>query len=158
MKIRQVKESDNPHLSKMIRKVFEEHDAPKNGTVYSDPTTNYLYESFQIEKSVLWVAENNNKILGCCGVYPTTGLPKQCVELVKFYLPKESRGKGIGKILMEKSIDWAEKFGYSEVYIESLPQFSKAINMYQKQGFIKLNNPLGTSGHTSCNIWMLKKL
>jgi putative acetyltransferase len=158
MKIRQVKESDNPHLSKMIRKVFEEHDAPKNGTVYSDPTTNYLYESFQIEKSVLWVAENNNKILGCCGVYPTAGLPEQCVELVKFYLPKESRGKGIGKILMEKSIDWAEKFGYSEVYIESLPQFSKAINMYQKQGFIKLNNPLGTSGHTSCNIWMLKKL
>ena len=107
MKIRQVKESDNPHLSKMIRKVFEEHDAPKNGTVYSDPTTNYLYESFQIEKSVLWVAENNNKILGCCGVYPTAGLPEQCVELVKFYLPKESRGKGIGKILMEKSIDWA---------------------------------------------------
>ena len=158
MKIRQVKESDNPHLSKMIRRVFEEHDAPKNGTVYSDPTTNYLYESFQIEKSVLWVAENNNKILGCCGVYPTAGLPEQCVELVKFYLPKESRGKGIGKILMEKSIDWAEKFGYSEVYIESLPQFSKAINMYQKQGFIKLNNPLGTSGHTSCNIWMLKKL
>ena len=124
MKIRQVKESDNPHLSKMIRKVFEEHDAPKNGTVYSDPTTNYLYESFQIEKSVLWVAENNNKILGCCGVYPTAGLPEQCVE----------------------------------VYIESVPQFSKAINMYQKQGFIKLNNPLGTSGHTSCNIWMLKKL
>ncbi len=158
MKIRQVKESDNPHLAKMIKKVFEEHDAPKNGTVYSDPTTDHLYESFQIEKSVLWVAENNNKILGCCGVYPTTGLPEQCVELVKFYLPKESRGKGIGKILMEKSIDWAGKFGYSELYIESLPQFSKAVNMYQKQGFIKLNNPLGASGHTSCNIWMLKKL
>jgi putative acetyltransferase len=158
MKIRQVKESDNLHLSKMIREVFEEHDAPKNGTVYSDPTTDHLYESFQIEKAVLWVAENKNKILGCCGIYPTTGLPEQCVELVKFYLPKESRGKGIGKILMEKSIDWAEKFGYSELYIESLPQFSKAVNMYQKQGFIQLDNPLGTSGHTSCNIWMLKKL
>ncbi len=158
MKIRQVKESDNPYLSKMIRKVFEEHNAPKDGTVYSDPTTDYLYESFQIERSVLWVAENNNKILGCCGVYPTNGLPKQCAELVKFYLPKESRGKGIGKILMEKSIDWAEKFGYSELYIESLPQFSKAVKMYEKQGFIQLKNPLGASGHTSCNIWMLKSL
>ncbi len=158
MKIRQVKESDNPYLSKMIRKVFEEHDAPKNGTVYSDPTTDYLYESFQTEKSVLWVAEDNNKILGCCGVYPTKGLPKQCAELVKFYLPKESRGKGIGKILMEKSINAAKEFGYSEIYIESLPQFSKAVNMYEKQGFIQLNSPLGSSGHTSCNIWMLKNL
>lgn len=158
MKIRQVKESDNPHLSKMIRKVFEEHDAPKNGTVYSDPTTDHLYESFQTEKSVLWVAEDNNKILGCCGVYPTKGLPKQCAELVKFYLPKESRGKGIGKILMEKSINAAKEFGYTELYIESLPQFSKAVNMYEKQGFIQLKNPLGASGHTSCDIWMLKNL
>ena len=158
VKIRQVKETDNPLLSKMIRKVFEEHDAPKKGTVYSDPTTDFLYESFQTEKSILWVAEKNSEILGCCGVYPTTGLPKQCVELVKFYLPKESRGKGIGRILMEKSIHAAKEFGYSEIYIESLPQFSKAVNMYEKQGFIKLNNPLGESGHTSCNIWMLKSL
>ena len=158
VKIRKVKETDNPLLSKMIRKVFEEHDAPKKGTVYSDPTTDFLYESFQTEKSILWVAEENGKILGCCGVYPTTGLPKQCVELVKFYLPAESRGKGIGRILMEKSIYAAKEFGYSEIYIESLPQFSKAVNMYKKQGFIKLNNPLGESGHTSCNIWMLKSL
>ncbi len=158
MKIRQVKESDNPYLSKMIREVFEEHNAPKEGTVYSDPTTDFLYESFQIEKSVLWVAENNNKILGCCGIYPTEGLPKQCAELVKFYLPKESRGKGIGKILMEKSIDCAEKFGYSELYIESLPQYSKAVSMYQRQGFVQLEKPMGESGHTSCNIWMLKSL
>ncbi len=158
MKIRPVKEADNPYLAKMIRKVFEEHDAPKKGTVYSDPTTDSLYESFRIEKSVLWVAEENGQILGCCGIYPTTGLPQQCVELVKFYLPKESRGKGIGKILMEKSIDSAKEFGYLELYIESLPQFSKAVDMYRKQGFIQLKNPLGASGHTSCNIWMLKSL
>ena len=158
MKIRQVKESDNPYLAKMIREVFEEHDAPKQGTVYSDPTTDYLFESFQIDKSVLWVAEDNNKVLGCCGIFPTIGLPKHCAELVKFYLPKGSRGKGIGKILMERSIHWAKKFGYSELYIESLPEYSKAVKMYLKQGFVQLDKPLGESGHTSCNIWMLKEL
>lgn len=158
MKIRQVKQSDNPHLSKMIREVFDEYDAPKKGTVYSDPALDYLYESFQIEKSVLWVAEDQHKVIGCCGIFPTDGLPEHCVELVKFYLPKESRGKGIGKILMERSVDWAGKFGYSEIYIESLPEFSKAIDMYQKQGFIQLKSPMGVSGHTSCNVWMLKSL
>ncbi len=158
MKIRQVKEPDNLSLAKMIRKVFEEHDAPKKGTVYSDPTTDALFESFQTEKSILFVAEKNEKILGCCGIYPTKGLPEQCVELVKFYLPAASRGKGIGKILMERSIAAAREFGYSELYIESLPQFSKAVKMYQKQGFMTLKNPLGASGHTSCTIWMLKNL
>lgn len=158
MKIRQVKASDNHGLAKMIRKVFEEHDAPRKGTVYSDPTTDSLYELFLIEKSILFVAEYQDKVVGCCGVFPTSGLPRGCVELVKFYLPKESRGKGIGRILMERSIAAAKEFGYSSLYIESLPQFSKAVSIYEKQGFIELEKPLGESGHTSCNIWMLKEL
>ena len=58
----------------------------------------------------------------------------------------------------QHSTEAQAKFGYSEIYIESLPEFSKAIDMYQKQGFIQLKSPMGVSGHTSCNIWMLKSL
>ncbi len=158
MKIRQVQESDNLGLAKMIRDVFEEYDAPKKGTVYSDMTTDALFELFQNKKSILYVAENSENILGCCGIFPTLGLPEHCAELVKFYLPKELRNKGIGKILLERCIAAAKQLGYSQLYIESLPHFSKAISMYEKQGFISLKNPLGESGHTSCNIWMLKEL
>ena len=158
MKIRQVQESDNLGLAKMIRNVFEEYDAPKKGTVYSDPTTDTLFQLFQNKKSILYVAENSKNILGCCGIFPTSGLPEHCAELVKFYLPKELRNKGIGKILLERCIAAAKQFDYSELYIESMPEFSKAVTMYEKQGFVKLENPLGESGHTSCNIWMLKKL
>jgi len=158
MKIRQVQESDNLGLAKMIRNVFEEYDAPKKGTVYSDTTTDALFELFQNKKSILYVAENSENILGCCGIFPTPGLPDHCAELVKFYLPKELRNKGIGKILLERCIAAAKQLGYSQLYIESLPHFSKAISMYEKQGFISLKNPLGESGHTSCNIWMLKEL
>jgi len=158
MKIRQVQESDNLGLAKMIRNVFEEYDAPKKGTVYSDTTTDALFELFQNKKSILYVAENSENILGCCGIFPTPGLPDHCAELVKFYLPKELRNKGIGKILLERCIAASKQLGYSQLYIESLPHFSKAISMYEKQGFISLKNPLGESGHTSCNIWMLKEL
>ena len=133
MQIRQVKESDNRFLSKIIKKVFEEYDAPKKGTVYSDPTTDSLYELFKMDKSILWVAEENKTLVGCCGIYPTKGLPEYCAELVKFYISKQARGKGIGKILMEKSLDSAKKLGYSELYIESLPHFSQAIRIYEKQ-------------------------
>lgn len=158
MQIRNVKKDDNLHLAKMIRQVFDEHNAPQNGTVYSDPTTDSLFELFQSEKSVLWVAEIDKKIVGCCGIYPTTGLPKNCVELVKFYLSATSRGKGIGRILMEKSIESARELGYTELYLESMPEFSNAITIYEKQGFLKLDRPLGESGHPTCSIWMLKKL
>ena len=156
--IREIKLSDNASLSKMIREVFEEHNAPRKGTVYSDPTTDNLFGLFQKEKSILWVAEHNNKVVGCCGIYPTSGLPDDCAELVKFYISKEARGIGIGKMLMEKSIQSAKSFGYKELYLESLPEYSKAVSIYEKQGFKKIDKPLGESGHTSCNIWMIKKL
>ena len=158
LKIRPVKTEDNLLLAKMIREVFTEHDAPRIGTVYSDPTTDNLYELFKADKSILWVAETDKEILGCCGIYPTEGLDDDTAELVKFYLPASSRGKGIGKELMERSILSAREFGYKKLYIESLPQFSKAVSMYVKQGFKKIDEPMGNSGHTSCDIWMMKEL
>jgi putative acetyltransferase len=158
MDIRRIEKKDNLALAKMIRKVFEENDAPKKGTVYSDPITDNLYELFQTPGSILWVAKINNEIIGCCGVFPTNGLPVNCAELVKFYLSQDVRGKGIGKKLMQKSIQSAKDFKYTQLYLESLPQFSKAVSIYEKQGFEKLNQPLGNSGHITCNIWMLKKL
>jgi putative acetyltransferase len=142
----------------VIREVFEEHDAPRNGTVYSDPTTNNLFELFQTPDSVLWVAETYGTILGCCGIYPTEGLPEDCTELVKFYLSQKARGKGIGKELMEHCVRSAIEFGYKKLYLESLFQFSKAVRIYEKQGFLKLSQPLGNSGHSTCEIWMIKEL
>ena len=158
IRIRQIKEEDNFALANIIREVFMEHDAPQKGTVYSDPSTDNLYGLFQIPKSILLVAEINNRIVGCCGIYPTNGLNENCVELVKFYLTRDARGKGIGKELMQKCIHSAREFGYTQIYLESLPQFSKAVSIYEKQGFVRLNNPLGNSEHTTCNIWMLKNL
>ena len=156
--IREVTASDNMPLAKLIREVFDEHEAPHQCTVYSDPTTDDLYALFQKPRSVLWVAVLHNKILGCCGIYPTEGLPGDCAELAKFYLLKEGRGKGIGKQLMQLSFQSAKEMGYKKLYLESMPQFSKAVSMYEKLGFITLDKALGNSGHTSCNIWMVKEL
>jgi putative acetyltransferase len=159
MIIRKLEQADNSVLAEMIREVFEEHDAPREGTVYSDPTTDDLYELFKTQRSVLWVAENEeHEIVGCSGVYPTEGLPQNCAELVKVYVNKEFRGTGVGRELMQRSIDSAVELGYTELYLESLSAFSKAVSIYEKLGFIKLGQPLIDSVHKTCNIWMLKKI
>lgn len=155
---RQLEKKDNPFLAKIIRQAFEELDAPKSGTVYSDPTTDNLFDLFKTPESFLWVAELDNLIIGCCGIYPTKGLSRNCAELVKFYLAKEVRGKGIGKKIFDKCLDSALKFGFTQIYLESLPQFSNAIRLYEKEGFVRLKKPLVDSKHKTCNIWMLKDL
>ncbi len=156
--IRRVEKKDNLALSEMIKRVFEEYDAPLVGTVYSDASTNYLYDVFQQPKSILWVVEINDVVLGCCGVFPTDGLPEGYAELVKYYLSKDIRGLGIGKQLMEQSIISATEPGYKKPYIESFPQFSKAVRIYEKIGFKIIDHALGSSGHTTCDIWMMKEL
>jgi putative acetyltransferase len=156
--IRQVRKEDNSTLANIIRASFDEFNAPHIGTVYTDPTTDDLYSLFQAPGSLLWVAETDNGLAGCCGLYHTKGLDKNCVELVKFYLSKECRGKGIGKELMEKCFQSARESGYTKIYLESLPQFSRAVKMYEKLGFITLDHPMGDSGHRTCHIWMLKEL
>lgn len=158
MNIRKVRKSDNKFLAHIIKAAFDEHGAPKVGTVYSDPTTDNLYELFKNKRSMLWVVEETGEILGCCGIYPTDGLPDHCAELVKFYLLPKARGRGIGTRLMEQNIESAMELGYSELYLESLPEFDNAVRMYRKFGFKDLGKPLGESGHATCNIWMIKNL
>ena len=157
--IRPIQQGDNRALAETIKGVFHEFDATKEGTVYSDPTTNHLYELFQEkENAECWVAEEKGNILGCCGVYPTEGLPAGCAEIVKFYLSANARGKGVGKQLMEKSEASAIQFGYTQLYIESLPEFDKAVRIYEQQGYKKIDAPMGNSGHPGCTIWMVKDL
>ncbi len=156
--IRKVEQSDNEALAELIRDTFIEFDAPKEGTVYSDPTTSDLYSLFTKENSVLWVGEIDGVISGCCGIYPTEGLPEKCAELVKFYLRPSARGVGLGKSLMNQSIASAKEMGYENIYLESLPEFSKAVKMYENSGFRLLERPLGNSGHGSCTVWMIRSL
>lgn len=156
--LRRVQENDNAALAKIIREAFTEHHAPTRGTVFEDPATDQLFELFQVPGAVLWVAESNKILLGCGGLFPTEGLPAGCAELVKLYLSATARGKGAGKTLVAKCLESARTMGYTKVYLESLPQFHTAVSMYEKMGFKTLSRPLGNSGHTGCNIWMLKEL
>lgn len=127
--------------------------------MYADASTDALYELFRIPKSALWVAKDNEEnILGCCGIYPTEGLPADCTELVKFYLHENARGKGIGKALLQQSIQSARQLGYSQVYLETLPEFGTALGIYDQEGFLPLSAPMGNSGHNNCTVWMEKKL
>lgn len=158
MEIRPIESRDNEALAKVIRTALAEFGANKPGTVYFDPTTDALFELFRTPGSYYYVATIDEKVVGGCGIFPTENLPDGTCELVKLYVAKEARGTGLGKHLMEKSMNWAKENGYTQVYLESMPELSKAVSIYEKVGFKSLDHPLGNSGHCGCDIWMLKAL
>jgi len=155
---RNIERRDNTELAELIRSVFREFGVDRPGTVYFDPTTDDLYTLFKKPGSIYWIAEDDGKIIGGCGIFPTQNLPKGCAELVKFYLDATYRKKGIGRRLMEMSLGSAKEMGYKQIYLESLPELGKAISLYQKQGFRFIDHKMGDEGHFGCTIWMLKDL
>ncbi|WP_298298143.1 GNAT family N-acetyltransferase [Hydrotalea sp.] len=157
--IRLIEPKDNVALAKIIRTALKEFNANKPGTVYFDETTDHLFELFAANKeAVYFVAVCNGNILGGAGIYPTEGLPDGVCELVKMYLHKTARGKGLGRLLIDTCLQKAKQMGYRQVYLETMPELNKAVTVYEKFGFRYLNAPMGASGHTGCNIWMLKEV
>jgi putative acetyltransferase len=156
--IRPIEEKDNKQLAYIIRNVLSEFKANKPGTVYYDPTTDDLFTLFQAPRSEYWVLEIDGEVKGAGGVYPTPNLPEGCCELVKLYLLSETRGKGLGKKMIEKCFESARKLGYTSMYLETMPELHNAIGLYESLGFEYLKGPLGESGHFGCDLWMLKRL
>lgn len=156
--IRTIQPADNQALAVIIRNALAEFGANKPGTVYYDATTDALYELFQKQGSIYFVAEKNNQLIGGAGIYPSPGLPPETCELVKMYLHSAARGKGIGKMLIDKALQFASDAGYRKVYIETMPELRKAMSVYEKFGFKYLDGPLGNTGHFGCEVWMIKSL
>ena len=156
--IRPIQSSDNPELAKIIRNTLAEFGAANPGTVYFDPTTDTLFELFQVPNAAYFVAETDGKILGGGGIYPTEGLPENTCELVKMYLLPEARGIGLGRTLIERCLETAVEQGFQQVYLETLPELNLALKIYHKFGFEYLTAPLGNTKHFGCGLWMLKKL
>jgi len=156
--IRTIEAGDNAALAKIIRDTLAEFKANKPNTVYYDDRTDHLFEEFRVANSIYYVVEENGIIIGGGGIYPTENLPEGTCELVKLYLTPAARGRGIGKLLLEKSLAAARSMGYKKVYLESMPELTIAIPLYEKYGFSFLPSAQGNSGHCGCDVWMIKDL
>ena len=158
MLIRPINESDNKHISVILREVLIEMDIPKIGSAYEDPEINNMYESYQSKRSIYFVVEENNKILGGAGINQLKNGDINICELQKMYFHKSIRGRGIGDKMIELCLNFAVKSNYKKCYIETMPNMVDAQKLYIKKGFEYIDNPLGNTGHTACPIWMLKNL
>ena len=158
MLIRPINESDNKHISVILREVLIEMDIPRIGSAYEDPEINNMYESYQSKRSIYFVVEENNKILGGAGINQLKNGDINICELQKMYFHKSIRGRGIGDKMIELCLNFAVESNYKKCYIETMPNMVYAQKLYIKKGFKYIDNPLGNTGHTACPIWMLKNL
>ena len=156
--IREVLEKDNTALAFVIRRVLVDIGVPKIGTAYADPELDYMHKTYLKEKAAYFVLEEKDIIIGGAGIAPLEGGEPNVCELQKMYFLEEARGKGLGEKMIDHCLDFARKVGFELCYIETLPYMKAAQKLYIKKGFEYIDGPMGTTGHTSCNVWLTKRL
>ena len=156
--IRKINKEDNAEVAQLIRAIFDELEIPKVGTAYEDPYLDLMCEEYNKARSVYYVVENNGKIVGAAGIAPLQNEAENICELQKMYFLPEARGIGIGTEMMDVCLQRAKNLGFEKCYLETMPFMLDAQKLYKKAGFEYIDAPMGSTGHVSCPVWMLKEL
>jgi putative acetyltransferase len=73
-----------------------------------------------------------NLIVGCFGLFPAHD---GVCELRKMYVLKETRGKGLGKFILDTAIYTAREKHYKKIILETISPLTTAIFLYKRYGF-----------------------
>jgi len=157
--IRKIKKEDNPLLVHIITPiVVQEYQGNPATTIVGDPTLHTMFENYQEERAVYYVAELGGRVVGGGGIRQLHGSAENICELQRMFIEKSARGKGIGRQLMQRCVADALKFKYAQMYLETLSNMHEALALYKKSGFHVIPNPLGKTGHSGCDVSMLMEL
>ena len=156
--IREIKKEDNQQIAAVIREVFIVDNFPKTGTAFADRQLDFMFEAYDKPRATYFVVESEGKIIGGAGVSQLENSIENICELQKMYFLHEARGKGIGFQMIQKCLEKATELGYEKCYLETLPEMLKAQHLYKKAGFEYLCEPMGNTGHSTCPVWMIRKL
>ena len=157
-KIQPIQKADDSVVCEIIKEVGAEYGAIGDGFGPSDPEVLCMSQNYtDLSKSRYLVAKVEGKVVGGCGIAPFNDCQNVC-ELKKLFLLPESRGLGLGRTLTMQCLEYAKSEGFESCYLDTLKNMTSAIALYERLGFIHLEQPLAGTEHNGCDVWMLKQL
>ena len=164
--VTKITENDILELQEIGRKTFSETFSENNT---EESMNEYLESSFSTEKlitelndknSEFYFAKINDEIIGYLklniGSSQTEIKDDNALEIERIYVSKDFHGKKIGQILYEKAIEIASQKKVDYVWLGVWEKNLRAINFYQKNGFIEFDKHIFRLGNEEQTDIMMK--
>jgi putative acetyltransferase len=162
--IRPIRPGDRAAVARLIRTVMPEFGAKGPGFAINDPEVDDMFGAYQAKRSGYFVVTRRGSrareelVVGGGGFAPLAGGDRATCELRKMYFMPELRGLGLGQDLLETCLAGARRARFTRMYLETLAAMSQARALYERNGFRRLQRPLGTTGHFGCNSFYARDL
>lgn len=150
-RFRPIEAADDAAVASIIRTVMPEFGAQGPGFAINDPEVDWMSRAYAGPRAAYFVVERAGRVLGGGGIAPLAGGDGTVCELRKMYFLPELRGAGLGAALVRHCLATARAIGYRSCYLETLGGMHAAIALYEKLGFERLAQPLGSTGHFACD-------
>lgn len=109
-------------------------------------------------RGALLLAQVDGQPAGCCALRPldTTDYPNAC-EMKRLYVRPAFRGLGLGRQLVEATLDAARQAGYACVLLDTLDDMESARALYAELGFESIppyyHNPIAGAHYLKAEVF-----
>ncbi|MEO7064177.1 MAG: GNAT family N-acetyltransferase [Dokdonella sp.] len=156
--IRAIEPRDDAAITAIIRSVMPEFGAGGAGFAIHDAEVAAMCAAYSTARCGYFVVEVDGVVLGGGGFAPLDAGAADICELRKMYFLPSLRGRGAGHALIAHCLDSARHSGFTRCYIETLTGMDAAQHVYLQSGFVRIDAPLGSTGHHGCDRFYLREL
>jgi putative acetyltransferase len=149
--LRPIEPKDDAAVAAIIRTVMPEFGASGPGFAIHDAEVDAMSAAYSRPRHAYFVVEQEGRVLGGGGIAPLAGGDPSVCELRKMYFLKEARGRGVGEQLLRRCLAFAREAGYRLCYLETLTGMDQAQKLYERLGFGRIPQAMGSTGHFGCN-------
>jgi len=140
MKLTKININKIPIIQQLAREIWEEHYIK----IISQEQIDYMLELFysderirsEIEEGISWemLMDNENPV-----GYLVCEIAEEKLFISKIYLKAETRGKGFGKLLLNRAIEIAKQNQKTSIYLNVNKENKGSIGFYEANGFHKID-------------------
>ena len=116
--IRKAQKRDNKSIKELIQRILIQQGGVGVDSLYYDDELVDIHDHYSKEGRIFLVLTYSRQVVGAIGLAPYEGGcfgDTPSCEIKKLYLRKDFRKMGRGKVLLDKAMKQAKKFGYKYV-------------------------------------------